>query len=413
MEDIKDLVRDLEEENNKTAATDPGIKISLAVVEEFLKNHPVLCYGGTAINNLLPKKDRFYDPKVDVPDYDFFSKTPQEHSMMIANQLVAHGLTNVEVKPGMHLGTFKVFADFTGVADITKLDDVIFDRLWKEDVVRDGIHYVPPNFLRMSMYLELSRPRGDVSRWEKVYTRLQLLNEAHPATCPANGAKDHAELTDAQQKGVLKLLKNEPVVLLGVSSSEIHLGKNWTTPVALLAEKEVIDRLTKGEKVEVDEENEILPRRVNVLGKDGKKSLFRFYETTACHSYHTMDNGVRVASIPTTLQFFFAYMYSGASEENIARVLCIAQRLVDVAHSKKKRRFAILTPKDCLGVQESFVEMKRNKAELYADLSKNKSSSEYLEYFFSYNPNDTAARKKTLRNALKKLKTKPEDSSRS
>jgi hypothetical protein len=413
MEDIKDLVRDLEEENNKTAAADPGIKISLAVVEDFLKNHPVLCYGGTAINNLLPKKDRFYDPAVDVPDYDFFSKTPQEHSMMIANQLVTHGMTNVEVKPGMHLGTFKVFADFTGVADVTKLDDVIFDRLWKEDVVRDGIHYVPPNFLRMSMYLELSRPRGDVSRWEKVYGRLELLNEAHPTTCPSNGAKDHAKLTDAQQKGVLRLLKNEPVVLLGVSSYEIHLDKAWTTPVALLAEKEVIDRLTKDEKVEIDEANDILPRRVNVIGKDGKKSLFRFYETTACHSYHMMDNGVRVASIPTTLQFFFAYMYSGASEENIARILCIAQRLVDVAHSKKKRRFAILTPKDCLGVQESFVEMKRNKAELYADLSKNKSSTEYLEYFFSYNPNDTKARKKTLRKALKKLKATPEDSSRS
>jgi len=413
MEDIRDLVKDLEEENNRAAAADPGIKISLAVVEQFLKNHPVLCYGGTAINNLLPKKDRFYDPKVDVPDYDFFSKTPQEHSMMIANQLVVHGMTNVEVKPGMHLGTFKVFADFTGVADVTKLDDVIFDRLWKEDIVRDGIHYVPPNFLRMSMYLELSRPRGDVSRWDKVYRRLELLNDAHPVTCPSSGAKDHADLTEAQRNGVLQLLKNEPVVLLGVSSYEIHVDQNWTTPVALLAEKEVIDRLTKGEDVVIDEETDILPRRVNVLGKDGKKSFFRFYETTACHSYHMMDNGVRVASIPTTLQFFFAYMYSGASEDNIARILCIAQRLTDVAHSKKKRRFAILTPKDCLGVQESFVEMKRHKAQMYADLSKNRSSSEYLEYFFSYNPNDTTARKKTLRKALKKLKTKPEESSRS
>ena len=64
MEDIKELVKDLEEENNKTAAADPGIKTSLAVVEDFLKHHPVLCYGGTAINNLLPKKDRFYDPTV-------------------------------------------------------------------------------------------------------------------------------------------------------------------------------------------------------------------------------------------------------------------------------------------------------------------------------------------------------------
>jgi len=413
MEDILDIVKDLEEENNRSAASDPGIKTSLGIVEKFLKTHPVLCYGGTAINNLLPAKDRFYSPETDVPDYDFFSKTPQEHSMIIANQLVAHGLANVEVKPGMHLGTFKVFADFTGVADITQLDEVIFDRLWAEDVVRDGIHYVPPNFLRMSMYLELSRPRGDVSRWEKVYKRLQLLNAAHPTTCPAREMKEHSELTAAQQKGVIRLLKNEPVVLLGVSASEIHLGKKWTTPVALLAEKEVIERLTKGEKTVVDEENEILPRRVNVIGSDGKKSLIRFYETTACHSYHTMKEGIRVASIPTTLQFFFAYLYSGAKESNIASVLCIAQRLVDVAHSKKERKFEILTPKDCLGKQESFIEMKRDKAELYSDLSKNRSSPEFLEYFFSYNPSDTATKRKTLRKALKKLRTKPEDSSRS
>ena len=200
MEDIEHLVRELEEENNRVAAADPGIKTSLAIVEKFLKNHPVLCYGGTAINNLLPEKDRFYNPETEVPDYDFFSKTPQEHSVIIANQLVAHGLKNVEVKPGMHIGTFKVFADFTGVADITQLSEDVFDRLWKEDVVRKGIHYVPPNFLRMSMYLELSRPRGDVSRWEKVYKRLQLLNKAHPVTCPKDTADKHIEITPTQRK---------------------------------------------------------------------------------------------------------------------------------------------------------------------------------------------------------------------
>ena len=40
--------------------------------------------------------------------------------------------------------------------------------------------YAPPNFLRMSMYLELSRPEGDVSRWEKVLKRLILLNKHYP-----------------------------------------------------------------------------------------------------------------------------------------------------------------------------------------------------------------------------------------
>ena len=401
------MVKDLESENNRVAAKDPGTITSLAVVKKFLKENPVLCYGGTAINNLLPKKDQFYNPEEDVPDYDFFSKTPQAHSVTIANQLRKEGVAAVEVKPGMHLGTFKVFADFTGVADITKLDEEIFDRLWDEAEVRGGIHYVPVNFLRMSMYLELSRPHGDVSRWEKVYSRLELLNKAYPTSCNKKDAKQHDDLTDEQQKGVLKLLKNEDVVLLSVSAAEIHLNKNWTTPIGLLAERETIERLTKGEKTEVNEENDILPRRTAVLSEDGKKSLFRFYETTACHSYHEMDNGVRVASIPTTLQFFFAYLYSGAQEENVASVLCIAQRLVDVANSKAKRRFEILTPKECIGVQESFIEMKRNKAELFEDLGKDRNSKKFLEYFFTYNPGDASSKKKA-KSALKKLKTSSE-----
>lgn len=407
MEDIAEIVKDLETENNRVAAKDPGTVTSLAVVKNFLKNHRVLCYGGTAINNLLPKKDQFYNPEEDVPDYDFFSKTPQAHSVIIANQLIAKGIAAVEVKPGMHLGTFKVFADFTGVADITSLDEEIFDRLWDQAEVRDGIHYVPVNFLRMSMYLELSRPHGDVSRWEKVYSRLQLLNKAYPASCNKRDAKKHEELTDEQQKGVLKLLKNEPVVLLSVSAAEIHLNKNWTTPIGLLAERETIERLTKGEKVEVNEENDILPRRTTVMNLDGTKSLFRFYETTACHSYHEMENGVRVASIPTTLQFFFAYLYSGAQEENVASILCIAQRLVDVANSKSKRRFEILTPKECIGVQETFIEMKRNKAEMFEELAKDRSSKKFFEYFFTYNPDDASSKKKA-KTALKKLKVSSE-----
>ena len=61
--------------------------------------------------------------------------------------------------------------------------------------------------------------------------------------------------------------------------------------------------------------------------------------------------------------------------------------------------------------------MKRDKADLYAELSKDKSSAEFLEYFFSYNPTDTAANKKKLISALRKTKknrkTIQEDSSRS
>ena len=54
-------------------------------------------------------------------------------------------------------------------------------KLYKKDSIQvAGILYAPPNYLRMGMYLELSRPAGDTSRWEKVLKRLTLLNKNYP-----------------------------------------------------------------------------------------------------------------------------------------------------------------------------------------------------------------------------------------
>lgn len=402
MEELKQIVEELELENDKKIATDPLTLASLGVVKDFLQNHKVLCYGGTAINNLLPPEDRFYNPEKDVPDYDFFSKTPQEHAMMVANKLKGIGIKNIEVKPGIHLGTFKVFADFEGVADITLLEPEIFDRLWDASLEKEKIHYVPPNFLRMSMYLELSRPRGDVSRWEKVYARLQLLNKHYPIECPVE-TQEHEPASAKEIKRAMKLLTQENVILLSATASETHLRKKWTLPIGLLATKETIEKITKGKKVEKVEGNEILPPLYYLMDEDGV-SRIRFYETTACHSYHTTKDGIKVASIPTTLQFFFAYVYSKATEQNISSILCIAQRLVDLANEKPKRRFAILTPKDCLGKQDTIIDMRKHKSTLYEKLSKQKTSAEFLKYFFTYNPHVAVTERKRLRTALRKTR---------
>ena len=57
------------------------------------------------------------------------------------------------------------------------MDLIIFDF---DAIQVANIFYCPPNYLRMAMYLELSRPDGDVSRWEKVLKRLTLLNKHYP-----------------------------------------------------------------------------------------------------------------------------------------------------------------------------------------------------------------------------------------
>ncbi len=405
MEDLEKIVEQLELENNKKIASDPLTKVSLDVVETFLRNHPVMCYGGTAINNLLPPEDRFYDFSIEVPDYDFFSKTPQEHSMILANQLVAAGIKNVEVKPGMHLGTFKVFADYSGVADITQLDEDVFDRLWKEDIKREGIHYVSQNFLRMSMYLELSRPRGDVSRWKKVYKRLTLLNKHYPIVCPA-AAKEHTPLDAKYRERIESILRTKPVVLLGITASQLHArGKySWFAPVSVLANKETIEELIQGEKTKEHEGSDILPKYTDILDDKGGV-LIRIHETNACHSYHQMRNGIKVASIPTILQIFFAFMYTKVHDDEVAQLMCVAQRLMDLVDKEKSRRFKLLTPIDCIGTQETLIDMRKHKSVLYEKLSKNKSSADFLRYFFSYNPiATTKTQKAKLREQLRKTR---------
>ena len=201
--------------------------------------------------------------------------------------------------------------------------------------------------------------------------------------------------------------------MLGITASQIHQGRGtpqWAAPVTLLAELSTMQKLIEGKKVEVEDGTEILPAHVDIEDENGEVFL-RIHETAGCHSYHQMSNGIKVASIPTMLQFFFAYMFSGANEEELSHLLCVSQRLVDLANHKEKRRYAILTPIQCLGEQEGLVDLKKLKAELYEKLSKDKSSVDFLKYFFSYNPKASETQRAKIKDQLKKTrKQRIEDS---
>jgi hypothetical protein len=90
------------------------------------------------------------------------------------------GFREVSTREGMHEGTVKVYVDYVPVADITELHPIMFKIMHKRSSMFDGIHYMDANSLRMLMYLELSRPRGEVTRWSKVFERLMIFNEFIP-----------------------------------------------------------------------------------------------------------------------------------------------------------------------------------------------------------------------------------------
>ena len=177
---VKQAVETIEAKIGAKKTSDPKIKDIIAIVERFIKKNELVCYGGTAINNILPEEAQFYDKKTEIPDYDFYSPNALEHAKDLADEFYENGFSEVEAKSGMHHGTYKVFVNFVGIADITQLDPTLFKNIRAEAIKVDGILYAPPNLLRMGMYLELSRPEGDVSRWKKVSTRLALLNKHHP-----------------------------------------------------------------------------------------------------------------------------------------------------------------------------------------------------------------------------------------
>jgi hypothetical protein len=177
---VKKAVENIEARVGAKKTNDPKMKDIIATVERFIKKHNLVCYGGTAINNILPEDAQFYNKKTEIPDYDFYSPNALEHAKDLADEFYENGFSEVEAKSGMHHGTYKVFVNFVGIADITQLDPTLFKNIRADAIKVDGILYAPPNLLRMGMYLELSRPEGDVSRWEKVSKRLALLNKHHP-----------------------------------------------------------------------------------------------------------------------------------------------------------------------------------------------------------------------------------------
>ena len=181
---LRHAVDKIERKIGKKMIGNPIIQEIIAVVEKFLIKKKRVCYGGTAINNILPEEYQFYDKSIELPDYDFFSSTALEDAKELADIYMDEGYSDVEAKAGVHKGTFKVFVNFIPVADITQLDNEIFKKVAKESISINGILYAPPNYLRMAMYLELSRPAGDVSRWEKVLKRLTLLNRHYPMKNP-------------------------------------------------------------------------------------------------------------------------------------------------------------------------------------------------------------------------------------
>ena len=70
---LKEAITKAEQFKGKIKMRSPNIKKILSILEKYIIKKKLICYGGTAINNILPKKDQFYNKDIELPDYDVFS----------------------------------------------------------------------------------------------------------------------------------------------------------------------------------------------------------------------------------------------------------------------------------------------------------------------------------------------------
>jgi len=319
------------------------------------------------------------------------------------------------------------------VADITHIPKEIFYVLKKDAISVGGILYAPPNFLRMSMYLELSRPAGDISRWEKVLKRLALLNKNYPITdincneIDFQRSMENKENEDKIYETVKNSLINQGVVFFGGFANSLYsqyMPKNLRKKLETVADFDVLSNKPE-ETADIVKERledngiknikiikqsavgEIVPEHYEV--RIGKDSILFIYKPIGCHSYNIlMMNGkkVKIATIDTMLSLYLAFLYTDKPYYNqfIDRILCMSKFLFDVQQKNRLsqkgllKRFSIT----CYGHQESVEEIKAEKAKKYIEFKQSKNKKLFEEWFLNYKPDDINSHKK---NDIKKNKT--------
>ena len=109
---LRTAIDKAEEIQGRKSANSPEVKRIIGIVENFLRKKSLICYGGTAINNILPKQDQFYNTDIEIPDYDFYSSTALNDAKELVDIYIKDGFQEVDAKSGQHHGTFKVYVNF-------------------------------------------------------------------------------------------------------------------------------------------------------------------------------------------------------------------------------------------------------------------------------------------------------------
>ena len=391
---IKQASELAQQKTDYASAHDDHILRAIEVVEEFLRKKHRLCYGGQAINAHLPAKYKFYDPEYSIPDYDFFTPSPEADITLIIKDLRKAGFTDIAAREGMHEGTIKIYVEYIPVADITQIDPKLYRILSKREFRNDGISYLDVNSLRMLMYLELSRPRGEVKRWEKIFERLMLLNEFSPIKkCIKKRYLFKNGLTKEEAETTLDFIIKQKRVFAGADLVSFYKSarRNRTihTEWILTSKKPILFYSSTpkedasfliSEFMKTSDDKSFTVKTYSSKGIDiiptihiichGKDTLIFIINESQCHSYMNMfidkNTVMRIASMDTLITLYFSLGLIKSSFFDMEAMECLANQLVHIninARNKPEQFIFPFISITCSGHQTSLPSLIRAKVQ--------------------------------------------------
>jgi hypothetical protein len=181
---ISKIVKEIEIKKLKELYDEFNEVINL--ISKFIIKKRLILYGGFVINLILPNKYKFYK-EYTINDYDCFSKNPIEDSYELAKEIKKAGFKYIKIKKAIHNNTYKISVFGKQFFDITYLDSNLYNILLKYitknnklKFYKDKYKIIPIEIIKLNLYFELARPIQSGFRWEKIYNRLDLVNEIYP-----------------------------------------------------------------------------------------------------------------------------------------------------------------------------------------------------------------------------------------
>ena len=288
------------------------------------------------------------------------------------------------------------------------------------------------------MYLELSRPKGDPSRWEKVLKRISLLNKNYPLKgkhCNFIEIQRFFDTHHKLPKGVdqtifsvtRNTLINQGVVFFGAMALQLYiryLRKFKYHKFKKIPDFDVLstnphktatilkDRLREAgiKKVTIKKKagvGEVIAPHYEVLVN--KETIVFIYEPLACHSYNIIKikgRPVKIATIDTMLSFYLAFLYVNRPYYDPNRIICMSEYLFMVQQYNRLsqkgllKRFSI----NCYGHQHTLEKIRDEKAQKYKELKRG--GKEWDFYFLKYDPGYGKEDKEEKREKTRKHKPK-------